>query len=121
MEIDWTVALPHSGDVPVWVCVATLEHEWKRSENEYIVAGGHNGMPGKYKNFGQWILSAKHVEMPEVCLVAGFVRFNNGRHRFAWLRDHGVIALPVAVQPSDVAAFRRKFGSPARTSQWLSS
>ena len=121
MKIEWKMALPQSGDVPVWVSVAKLEHEWQRSKSEYIGAGGHNGMPEKYENFAGWIMSAKHVEMPEVCFVDGLVRFNNGRHRFAWLRDHGVTALQVNVQPSDVTTVERKFGSQNETSQWLKS
>jgi hypothetical protein len=34
--------------------------------------------------------------MPTVALHAGGLCFSNGRHRFAWLRDHGVEALPLA-------------------------
>jgi hypothetical protein len=113
------MAFPLSDDVPVWVSVAKLDQEWQRSKSEYIGAGGQNGMLGKYENFSGWIVSAKNVEMPEVCLVNGFVRFNNGRHRFAWLRDHGVTALQVSVQPSDVATFERMYGSQDRVSQWL--
>jgi hypothetical protein len=118
-KIEWKMAFPLSEDVPVWVSVAKLDHEWQRSKSEYIGAGGQNGMPGKYENFSRWIVSAKNVEMPEVCLVNGFVRFNNGRHRFAWLRDHGVTVLQVSVQPTDVATFERMYGSQDRVSQWL--
>ena len=121
VKIEWKMALPESGDVPVWVSVVKLEHEWQRSTNEYIGAGGNNGMPGKYENFAKWIMSARPVEMPEVCIVDGFVRFNNGRHRFAWLRDHGMAALQVNVQPIDVTTFETKFGSQEQTSQWLKS
>lgn len=119
IKIEWKMALPQSGDVPVWVSVAKLEHEWQRSMGEYIGVAGHNAMPGKYANFAGWIMSAKHVEMPEVCFVDGFVRFNNGRHRFAWLRDHGMTALQVNVQPSDVSTFEKQFGAKNRKSQWL--
>ncbi|KAB8049589.1 hypothetical protein GCN78_17000 [Janthinobacterium rivuli] len=121
MKIEWTIALPQSGDVPVWVSVAKLEREWQRSKNEYIGAGGDSAMPGKYENFGKWIISASHVEMPEVCIVDGFVRFSNGRHRFAWLRDHGMTTLQVSIQPSDVTSFETKFSSQDQTSQWFKS
>lgn len=119
MKIEWKMALPESGDVSVWVSVAKLEHEWQRSTDEYIGAGGDSGMPRKYEIFAKWIMSARHVEMPEVCIVDGFVQFNNGRHRFAWLRDHGMTALQVNVQPTDVTTFESMFGSQDRTSQWL--
>lgn len=121
MKIQWKIALPQSGDIAVWVSVAKLEREWQRSYGEYIGAGGRSAMPGKYENFGKWIMSTPHVEMPEVCLADRSVRFNNGRHRFAWLRDHGMTALQVAVQPSDVTTFERMFGTQDQTSQWLGS
>lgn len=121
MKIEWTMAQPLSEDVPVWVSVTKLDHAWKRSTSEYVGTGGQNGMPGKYENFSRWIMSATNVEMPEVCFVNGFVRFNNGRHRFAWLRDHGVTALQVIVQPGDVATFETMFVSKERTSQWLTN
>lgn len=119
IKIEWELALPESGDIPVWVSVTKLEHEWRRSVTEYIGAGGDNGMPGKYDHFAEWIMSAKYVEMPEVCLVDGFVRFNNGRHRFAWLRDHGMTALQVATQPGDVKSIKMKFGTQDEVSQWI--
>lgn len=119
MKVEWKMALPQSGDIPVWVSVAKLEYAWQRSTNEYVGTGGDNAMPGKYENFGKWIMSARHVEMPEVCIVDGYVRFNNGRHRFAWLRDHGMTALQVNVQPTDVTTFETMFGCDDRTSRWL--
>lgn len=119
MKIDWEMALPESGDVSVLVSVEKIEHEWRRSTDKYIRTGCENGMLRKYEIFEKWIMSAKYVKMPEVCIVNDFVQFNNGRHRFAWLRDHGMTALRINVQPTDVATFETYFGSQERTSQWL--
>jgi hypothetical protein len=56
--------------------------------------------------------------MPTVCMRTAngrrFVGISDGRHRFAWLRDHGAKALPVAAPIGDVNEVRRLVGSKAR-------
>jgi hypothetical protein len=56
--------------------------------------------------------------MPHVALAdEGYIVFSDGRHRFAWLRDHGVRALPVTVSPDIEVEVRRRFGTKSRISR----
>jgi hypothetical protein len=71
-------------------------------------------MEGRYERVGGWIRSTCQLFMPDITLEDGEVAFGDGRHRFAWLRDHGVVALPVAVRPSQAMAIEARFGSPCR-------
>ena len=52
--------------------------------------------------------------VPTASLVDGKVEFTDGRHRFAWLRDHGLTALPVEVGAECEAAYRRCFETDLR-------
>ena len=42
------------------------------------------------------------------------VEFTDGRHRFAWLRDHGLQALPVDVGAESDISFRARFETHLR-------
>ena len=42
------------------------------------------------------------------------IGFTDGRHRFAWMRDHGARAMPVTIDKSDVTAARKMIGSRSR-------
>lgn len=48
---------------------------------------------------------------------AGQVQFIDGRHRFAWVRDHGAVALPVATSPDQSDRVHTLFGSDFETCQ----
>lgn len=74
-------------------------------------------MPERYWGFGEWLAERRKVWMPDVGLSDGHISFNDGRHRFAWLRDHGVRALPVTVSPRIEAEMERRFGTKSRTSR----
>jgi hypothetical protein len=52
--------------------------------------------------------------MPVVGMTGNAADFTNGRHRFAWMRDHGVEALPIACEPGEADDLRRRFGTAAR-------
>ena len=45
----------------------------------------------------RWIRKHRRLRMPHIGLDnLGIVSFTDGRHRFAWMRDHGAKALPVS-------------------------
>jgi hypothetical protein len=46
----------------------------------------------------------------------GIITFTDGRHRVAWLRNHGVEALPVEVPPDQAATIQARLGTPCRES-----
>jgi|GEM_PF-3490123 len=51
-----------------------------------------------------------------VAFEKGVVSFSDGRHRFAWLRDHGVQAMPVQVSSEQRQEFENLFGVSDRVS-----
>ena len=108
------------GDRVIWIDMQLFEASW-RHDPDYVGYGGLNGIEGRYEQFGQW-LDARFpgpVWMPEVGLGDDeFVGFSDGRHRFAWLRDHGVRSLPMATSRDEIAKLTLRFGTKSRTS-WL--
>lgn len=57
------------------------------------------------------------VELPAVGIDDdGSVGFTDGRHRFAWLRDHGVHSMPVQVSADQAAEIESRFGTTDKTS-----
>lgn len=73
----------------------------------------------RYARFGRFffdqILRGKPLRLPEVFLVeqAGQhrIRFHNGRHRTAWLRDHGIRLLLLRCSVAEVTAWERLVGA----------
>ena len=116
--IEWTALYP---DPVVWISVAKLDASWRHDVGFYLgkyATGPGNAQPYSYNRFGEW-LAKPHptVWMPHVALDAdGNITFSDGRHRFAWLRDHGVRVLPVTVSPEIEAEVRRRFGTKGRRS-----
>jgi len=118
--VKWELTGLARVDVAVWVSVAKLENNWRANVVEYIGPGGSgNAIAGRYENFSEWVGSHARVGMPEICLVDGTVRISNGRHRFSWFRDHGMIALQIQVPPDQVDLFREQFGTEDQLSEWL--
>ena len=105
-------------DAVVWVSVEKLDQAWMKGDNLYIGHGGSGAaIEDRYVRFGQWLFkTAKPVEMPIVSLNGDGVAFTDGRHRFAWLRDHGVSAIPVQVPPEEATKFEKRFGTSKKVS-----
>jgi hypothetical protein len=102
------------GDRVVWISVRKLNEGWKKdpSPGYYIPLG--NCIEHR---FGEWLNHRsphERVWMPHISLC-GIVSFTDGRHRFAWCRDHGVKAMPVSVASKREAEMvKRLFGSASR-------
>lgn len=104
-------------DPIVLISVTRLDKSWKCDGGLYIrkhARGNGSASRAKYKRFGCWFRDALPVQMPHIGISEGHVSFTNGRHRFAWLRDHGVRALPVTVTRENLAEIRRRFGIKRR-------
>jgi hypothetical protein len=120
-EIRW-VSVPLPDGVPppdetVWVLAARLDASWKKNRAQYIGPGGSGPAIGdRYKKFGSWLNRGETVWIPWVGLKNGEICFTDGRHRFAWLRDHGVEAMPIDVDLAIVEEMRRRFGTSRRAS-----
>lgn len=112
------------GDKIVWIDVDQLDRSWRADDSLYVGTGGRSPditSAAKYEKFGRWI--AEHADqdeiwMPHIALDRyGNVSFTDGRHRFAWLRDHSVQSLPVTVSPDIEAEVQRRFGTKSRISR----
>lgn len=101
----------------VWVDVEKLEDNF-RDAGLYVGFSGLHGIAGRYEGVDQFLVSGGRLYMPTVCVstkdARRFVCIYDGRHRFAWLRDHGAKALPVAAPIGDANEVRKLVGSKAR-------
>ena len=104
-------------DPVVWTSVELLEQAWRNTEGYVGPCGVPSDQPGKYKGVGRFLsefAGKLDLYVPTASLVDGKVEFTDGRHRFAWLRDHGLTALPVEVGAECEAAYRRCFETDLR-------
>ncbi len=85
-------------DAVVWVDVAAVDQAWRLTD-QYIVPGGANGQDDRYAGVGRWFAANRHCRMMDATFDEGHISFVDGRHRFAWLRDHGVESVPIQVAP----------------------
>lgn len=119
--IDWRFIPPADGwenyerDVIAWVDVAAFDRAWRRSD-QYVVPGGANGHGNRYRRVGEWFADHRHCNMLVAGVDEGEARFTDGRHRFSWLRDHGVSAVAMQISPYEAAEFERLFGTTLRVS-----
>jgi hypothetical protein len=108
-------------DPVVWISVVKLDASWRHDAPYYVgenASGLGNGVPSRYEKFGKWIVEGHKIWMPHIGLAdEGYIVFSDGRHRFAWLRDHGVRAMPVTVSEEIEAQVRRRFGTKSRSSR----
>lgn len=93
----WDDATP---EPVIWTEVDLLDRAW-RNAADYVGPGGvGSDQAGKYEfvgNFLRQYAGQLPLYVPTVSIDNGEVEFTDGRHRFAWLRDHGLQALPVEV------------------------
>lgn len=112
---DWP---DYEEDVGVWVSVSALEASFRRSDEWVGPGGSGQGRPGRYSNIGKMIRSGIDIFMPTLTLdYRGEAVFTDGRHRFAWVRDHGAEAIMIATGPAEAAKLEELFGTNLRTCQ----
>jgi hypothetical protein len=112
-SIQWEMPRSNAGYTSIWIDVGKLDASWRLDREHYVSSGGGGAAIGqRYQRFGEWVQHGHPVEMPEVYINPHYqrVQFGNGRHRFAWMRDHGVISLPVCVDVDQRDAFEQSFG-----------
>lgn len=111
-------------DPVIWTAVEQLEHAWQRTEGYVGPRGARSDQPGKYDTVGRFLRDfAGKISLfvPTVSLVDGNVEFTDGRHRFAWLRDHGLTALPVEVGAECEPDFRSRFETQMRVGRLMTA
>ena len=100
----------------VWVDVDKVDEKWKLDRNFHVgPSGTGSAIAGRYQRFEEWMKDGQPVEMSEMGLgYRDLPSFTNGRHRFAWMRDHGAKAIPVITPVEEANRFEEKFGSNLR-------
>jgi hypothetical protein len=96
--------------VRVWIDVTKLDAMLRLVPSDYVGFAGENGILGKYTGVDDFVRSGKEaLYMPKAGVrshagSAGdkIAYILDGRHRFAWMRDHGAQAIPVSA-PADEA------------------
>jgi hypothetical protein len=103
--------------------VFKLDSSWSLRPDEYVGVGGTgNSIGNRYEKVGNWIKQGKPIWMPMLCLPSAEpISFTDGRHRFAWARDHGVTSLPIQVPSAEAKAVGDMFGTGIYISEWFPS
>ncbi|WP_321853313.1 plasmid fertility inhibition factor family protein [Burkholderia cenocepacia] len=125
-QLDWVQHPVGDGwtdapDLVIWAAVDSLDAVW-RDTPEYVGRDGHGSdQDGKYEAVGEFLrctIGTGPIFIPTVSMADGTVSFTDGRHRFAWLRDHGLRALPVEVDQDSVETCRTCFGTTERVGRF---
>lgn len=99
-----------SGYRLVTVNTKKFDDAWKGDTGFYLDATGSNRIGNRYTLIGQFLQTARSMEAPTTYVDAdGYVSFGNGRHRWAYLRDHGVTEIPVALT-RDGERYAKQYG-----------
>jgi ribosomal protein S18 acetylase RimI-like enzyme len=105
-----------SGFLLIMVDTQKLDQEWARPANNVRLAPGsmENHIGTRYARFEQWLKDnpGTPIEAPYVSWDTyptpdkGGVHFNNGRHRFAVLRDMGAQKVGIAISKEQLPYFK---------------
>jgi hypothetical protein len=120
--VQWRNGLAYLKYRTIWIDVRKLDAILQQVEpHNYVGFRGQNGIDGKYAGFEEFMTSGKPVSMPTLARnEGGNISLYNGRHRFAWMRDHGARALPVNTPPKDATEIRRVVGTKVRVCRvWM--
>lgn len=99
-----------------WVDARRFDTLWMHGDDFVGPDGKGSNQPGKYQRVGAHILEHARLFYPHVCLINGVPSFTDGRHRTAWLRDHGAEAIPMTCSEEDRTQLRRLCPTPIEKS-----
>lgn len=111
--VRWITFIPPPGEAlypVIWIVVSQVNEAWQKSDLYITPGGGWAGNPERYDKFGKWMERKEPVQIASLGIVDDVIEFNDGRHRFAWLRDYGVTVMPVHVDPDKVELVKNRFG-----------
>ena len=108
--INWTFV--HDLVEPVvWLDLIKLEKSWRKTDG-YVGPGGAGSEHRlRYEAVGDFIRSTSELHYPHLNLEQDSPVFTDGRHRTAWLRDHGAHAVPVTTSPAEARRLGELFGT----------
>jgi ribosomal protein L31 len=108
------------GCVLISIDVAKLDRAWQQSHEYYIDSHGLGATEGRLERFESWLAEnpGAPIDAPAVYLsdARNWVRFVDGRHRFAVLRNHGYRTIKIAVLRDQANQFRKHFRPDANVS-----
>lgn len=96
-------------DPVIWVAVGSLDALWRNTPEYVGLDGRGSDQAGKYEAVGDFLrfgIGTRQIFVPTVSMIDGKVTFTDGRHRFAWLRDHGLRAMPIEVPEESLEVFK---------------
>ncbi len=104
--------------VRVWIDVSELDAMQRFKQSDYVGFAGQDGIAGKYTGVDEFVRSQKDaLLMPRVRIHSPgheVVEIVDGRHRFAWVRDHGAQALPVLAPADEAREIEKLVGTKLR-------
>ena len=87
--------------VLVEVDTEKFNEHFKKCKRSYIEKNGTNGIANRYKNFEEYLKTGQPITATAVTINDFdnelLVSINDGRHRFAYLRDLGMTKIPIAM------------------------
>jgi hypothetical protein len=109
--------------VAVWIDVPKLDAMLRASKIlPYVGFAGKDGTKGLYTGVDEFVRQSRtKIYMPEAYIERAnerhpqIVSLGDGRHRFAWMRDHGALALPIAAQVGAADKVAQLIGTEKRT------
>jgi hypothetical protein len=104
----------------VWIDIAKVDEAWRLTSRTtgYLEPGSGSRETFRYLRSavtGVGLLRMPNLVFLEVRWPKQHIDFVDGRHRFAFVRDHAGVAMPVTIAREDVSQMRSLFGSEART------
>lgn len=84
------------------VRTSVLDEKFKEDKELYVAPNGINGTKTKYDRFKSYLETGEPILAPKIYFYGQKVRFYDGRHRFAVLRDLGMTKIPVAMEKKDI-------------------
>lgn len=122
-SVNITLPSRSKEDTLVIINTTKFDNAFKKDKDFYIGKGGVGSIKGRYKGFELFALGGKEELVPGVSIdhlptnsieasevyvdKDGNVSFTNGRHRYAWMRDHGIKDIYVAMNNQSIENAKR--------------
>lgn len=88
--------------------VKKFDELWSKDASFYIGKGGSGQIKDRYQRFGEFLKTINQPVHASTASVSDYgVSFYNGRHRFAWFRDHGYKTIPVAMDLDSIKSAKK--------------
>ena len=91
-----------TGDIMTHINPDKFDEAFAKTDN-YVGENGKGGIGKRYQQFGDFIKKADSMRASNVYVKEnGTPVFGDGRHRYAYLRDHGLKRIPVSMDKESI-------------------